>query len=206
VIISEFIATQYLRTLDARQLFQYLVKSTLESQRDLTDAQLEELQLLMLFDPGIFEELAESIHKGIWIFAINDSAVPLITSDNPVGIKAADSKSWLKHIGPLADGQYVVYPLSPTVVLYFYEASYWPRLRPFDLKISPVRLNSEMAEHENCGQAFTSSRFLISSGRDFDAVREFIPSIGTDLHAPPGRTNQEEIRRTAEFLAGRKRS
>jgi hypothetical protein len=92
---------------------------------------------------------------------------------------------WLKT-GFLSKGTYVVFPLSPTIVLYCHERAYWKKIAAMDNTISPVEFTDRMVEHENAGQVFMASRFVLSPMDDFEFAREFAPSIGTNKYASDG--------------------
>jgi hypothetical protein len=203
-LLSEFIATQHFRTLELRDLILFLMEEAGIIEEDLGTQEGAALYFSVLSDSGLLEELASSIYHSIWIFAKNETATPFITSDHPVCVKNGDNRSWIKGIGALENGRYVVFPISPSLVLYCKDSGYWSALRKFDSCISPVKLDDGMVHHENCGQAFMASRFLISCSNDFEEVRDFIPSIGTDMYAQEGSANAEEIRRTATFNSRRR--
>lgn len=205
ILLSEFISTQYFRTLELRDLMSFLMENAGIVAEDMDPDDRLALHFTLLADSGFIEELADSIHNSIWIFAKNSTANPLITSDHPVCIKTGDNRSWIKGFGPLKDGQYIVFPISPTLMLFCHEPEHWAALRKFDLCISPVALDEGMVHHENCGQAFMASRFLFSSADKFEEVRDFIPTIGTDRYAPAGQTNTEAIQLTATFLKKKRR-
>jgi hypothetical protein len=209
VLLAEYIAAQYFRTLEMRELllFQF-------AEIGIDSAMDEDEQKAILFaflgGSGVIEEMAESLYQAIWVLAKNASGTPLVTSDNPVCIKTFDNRTWVKGIDPLTQGRYVVLPLAPDVVLYCKETSKWESLRKFDFAISPVTLDLGMVEHENAGQAFMATRFIYSVTPDFGALREFIPSIGTDRYAaeavnPDTRAGLERAQRFAKARTAAKK-
>lgn len=205
--VSEFLATQYFRTSELRKLMMYLLRDEGIIEGDLSDDEVKALQFTILSESGLLENLGESIYNSIWIFAKNESNTSLITSDHPVCIciQKKNNKMWRKGLGALDEGSYVVFPLTPDVVLYCKEPSYWGRLKVLDLCVSPVKLNSGMADHENSGQGFMSSRFLFSRQPDFAGVEGFISTIGTHQHAVEANADDARaVERTARYLAQRK--
>ncbi len=44
-------------------------------------------------------------------------------------------------------------------------------------------LTPSMVEHENAGQVFMATRFVISCNDDFAFADEFVATIGTDIYA-----------------------
>lgn len=206
IILSEYIAAQHFRTLEMRDLVLYLLEDTRLIKGHLSSEEKKAIYFNVLSDSGLLEEFTDSIYKAIWIFAKNESSVPFITSDHPVCMKSSNNRSWIKGVGPLDKGSYLVFPISPTVVLYCKEFSFWSGIHKYDLCLSPVKLDDNMVHHENCGQAFMASRFLISCSSDFQEVRDFIPSIGTDMYAPDGFVDTEKINKSAMFNKRRGKS
>ena len=204
LVLSEFLATQHFRTLELRELMLYLLKDGGLVEDRLSVEEKKSIQFLILSESGLLEEFEESIYSAIWIFAKNASQIPLITSDHPVCIQSSNNRMWLKGVEPLRDGSYLVFPMTPDLVLYCKEPGFWSKAKSHDLCVSPIKLEADMVHHENSGQAFTSSRFLMSCSSDFQEVRDFIPSIGTDVYA--SNANAEEARaieRTALFIKQR---
>lgn len=183
LILSEFIATQYFRTLELRELLMYFLKDEELIEDNLSDDEKKSIQFHILAESEILEKLEESIYNSIWIFAKNVSHNPLITSDHPICMKTKNNKMWIKGIEPLIDGSYIVFPITPKLILYCKEFNYWSMLKDFDLSISPIQLDADMVDHENSGQAFMSSRFLFSPQNEFYEIQEFISSIGTNKYA-----------------------
>ncbi len=133
-------------------------------------------------------DLSNKIKESYWIFAINNTSIPLITSDVPIFFKTPDNKVWYKELGLYAEGCYIVYVLSPTIILYCYEKSYWSKLKPFNNTISPVTITPEMIDHENSGHAGLSKRFIFSSENGFQEVLDYISDDSNyDLSESPSR-------------------
>lgn len=208
IILSEFISAQYYRTLEFYDLLPFLLsesKSELDVQA-LSEQERKLLHFYFLANSGCIENFTNDLFSSIWIFAKNPSNVQLITSDHPVSIKNFENTMWLKGIAGLSDGEYVVYPLSPKVVMYCKERQKWSSLECFDQTVSLIELNEEMVHHENAGQCFMATRFLISRSDDFDEVKDFIPSIGTDLYSSGATPAHEKaVKRTLKYNASRKR-
>lgn len=138
-----------------------------------------------LYDPNFVTLLADRIDKSIWIFGRNRSGCPFVTSDNPVAFKTGDNRMWIKA-GLLVPGTYVVFPLSPEVVLYCHDrVPPFDKLVRYDRSVSPVEFDASLVEQDNTGQVFMAGRFVISSVNDFVFLRGFAETIGTDKYAPP---------------------
>lgn len=207
ILLTEFISSQYFRTREMREILAFLVGEIGSEISLASDEEKKALAFFMLGAAGVIEGMSESIHDGVWMFAKNPSATPLFTSDHPVCIKNGESTMWVKGLGPLENGSYVVFPLAPDVVLYCKERSRWEALRPLDCAISPVELNAGMVEHENAGQAFSSTRFIFSSVPSFDELQHFLPSLGTDMYARERTVESDAgLERTRKYLQVGKRS
>lgn len=183
-IVARYLAVQMLRTLDTRALLSAMVE--LDRGVRVEEHEARELHTELMWDPHIVEHFAARFRRSVWVFARNDSATPFVTSDNPVAFRSPDNRQWLRSL-VLVPGAYLVFAISPRVVLYCH-----PRIGPFRKlskfadRLSPVMLDHNMVESENSGQVFMASRFVLSSQANFDAERAFAPTIGTDAFAPVG--------------------
>lgn len=177
-IMSEFIALQFFRTADARELLKLFAEVSGTYKDGVSDDEARSLHAMMLCKladgDGIVSNFAQRIRQSVWMFARNSSQVPFHTSDTPVLIKSGDNRKWLKGPGIFEAGTYVVYAITPTLILYCKERSYWKALEPFDRCISPVEFSDDMAKHENSGHAGLSARFVFSSRDDFGDAKAFI--------------------------------
>lgn len=182
-IVARYLAVQMLRTLDTRELLSAMVEIGRGEPVDAREAR--ELHTELIWNPHVVERFAKRFRRSVWIFARNDSATPFVTSDNPVAFRSPDNRQWLRSL-VLVPGAYLVFAMSPGVVLYCH-----PRVGPFRKLskfadcLSPVVLDDGMVESENSGQVFMASRFVLSNRPDFDAERAFAPTIGTSIYAPP---------------------
>lgn len=179
--IARYIAIQFLRTADRKDILSALYQLD-HPDEVLTPEKQTRLHTELLWDQKTLELIEEHIAKAIWVFGVNRTETPFWTSDNPVAFKTANHKMWIK-IGFVSKGTYVVFPLSPSVVLYCHERNYWKKISQFDCTVSPVQFTDEMVEHENAGQVFMATRFVMSSVNDFRFAREFASTIGTDKYA-----------------------
>jgi hypothetical protein len=181
-IMSDFIALQFFRTADARELLKLVAEVSgiyKEGVSDYEARSLHAMTLCKLADgDGIVSEFAQRVRQSIWMLARNSSQVPFHTSDTPVLLKTRDNRKWLKGPGIFQEETYVVYAITPALVLYCKERSYWKALEPFDCCISPVKISGDMAKHENSGHAGLSARFVFSSRDDFDDAKAFIADPG----------------------------
>jgi hypothetical protein len=172
-LFSLFLGLQFLRTAESRDMFsQFAMSANLGA---LSEVDKRRLHLELLWDDDLVEELTRHISSAIWVFGRNTTDV---TSDNTMWLKAA----------VLSKGTYLVYPLSPDVVIYCYPREQpWSKLERFDCSVSPVTFTKELVENENSAQVFMASRFVISCRDNFVEARNFACTIGTDTYARVGR-------------------
>jgi hypothetical protein len=179
---SLFLALQFLRTSDAREILSAHAAEAGEGELSAVDKRV--LHTEALWHQGLVDDCANEIESAIWLFGRNLTDVPFITSDNPVAFRTNDNSMWRK-VGVFGGQAYAVYPLAPDIVLYCYpRVEPWLEVEFLDCCISPVTFTAEMVESDNTGQAFTASRFVFSPVDDFEGVRAFAKTVGTDRFAP----------------------
>ncbi len=171
-LISLFITTQLLRTVEAREQLVQFTSLTQKGYDARSDA--KNLQAAFLWDDDFVNKMKQRISSCIWIFGINESSVPFCTSDHPVLIKTQDNKQWL--LGPriFDKGMYIVYPLSPTLIMYCKDPDGWSVLKRFENSLSPVEFTDDMVQHENSGQIGMSYRFIFSMENNFKFANNFL--------------------------------
>jgi hypothetical protein len=190
-LVSLYIALQFLRTADARDILAAFAEQKV-SQKPVPEAEKRLLHLVMLWKASVYEALAERIRNATWIFGRNMTATPFITSDNPVAFRAGDNSMWLK-VGMFNDGTYSVFPMAPDIVMYCHpKEPPWEKLGIFDCCLSPVTFTDQMVVSDNLAHVFMASRFVISSRDGFDQEREFAKTIGTDRYEPYWRTKEQQ--------------
>jgi hypothetical protein len=182
--MASFMSVQFLRTAEQRDILALFATESGHYQADVSADEKINMHVQMLCSGGLVEGIAERIFRSIWLFARNGTSTPFCTSDNPVSFKTKDNRMWLKGPGILSDGSYVVFPVTPSYVLYCKEPTYWSKLEQLDCCLSPVEMTSEMVVHENSGQVFNATRSVISPDNNFEFAKEFAKTIGTDTYAP----------------------
>jgi uncharacterized protein DUF4238 len=117
--VALFIAVQCLRTADTREIV-----SGLASAEPIDHEARRRLHTSVLWDMQTIHQVRDRMKDSIWIFGRNQTEIPFITSDNPVAFKTPDNRQWTRA-GVLSPGVYVVYPLSPDIVMYCYDRSHF---------------------------------------------------------------------------------
>lgn len=183
-VLSSFIAVQFLRTSEQRNILALFALKNGFYKDGFSQEEKLNLHAQMLCSGGLVEDITQRLFDSIWIYARNRTATPFWTSDNPVAFKTGDNRMWLKGPGIFSSGSYVVFPITPSYVLYCKEPKYWSALSELDSCLSPVDLTDEMVQHENAGQVFMATRHVLSISNEFSWANEFVKSIGTDIYAP----------------------
>ena len=182
-IMSDFLALQFFRTADAREILKLFAENTGVYPNGVTDDEARSLHARVLCEladgKGIVSDLSQRIRESIWVFARNESSTLFMTSDTPVLLKTPDNRIWLKGPGIFQVGMYVVYAITPTLVLYCKERTHWKKLERFDNTLSPVSFTPGMVDHENSGHAGMSKRFVFSSNSTFDNAKNFLKEIAS---------------------------
>lgn len=172
-IVSQYIALQFLRTADARDILSALIEKPEGAPRPSADEQ-RRAHTSLLWDLGLVKSLSDQIRKSIWIFGRNKTSTPFLTSDNPVIFKTSDNKMWLK-VGVVSPDTYVTFPLAPDIVMYCYQRrGPYGKLGKFNDTLSPVKFTKRLVESDNSGQVFKATRFVISPTDDFTFARGFL--------------------------------
>jgi hypothetical protein len=181
-IIAEFVALQFLRTADARDILAQLASTTAHVASSERERRI--LHTEALWDDKLIAMFKARIESSAWVFARNGADVPFITSDNPVAFRRGNNATWVKA-GMFSNGTYIVYPLAPDIVLYCYPAEDpWLKVASLDATVSPVIITRDLAASENSGQVFMASKFVLSRDNEFADARLFAATIGTDVYAP----------------------
>ncbi len=177
-----FIALQYLRTKESREL----LKIFAEHKDPMSEDKLKSIHARVICDSKTVRDISKKIKQSVWVFGKNRTRRPFFTSDNPVTFMKrgkAGRKMWLKGPGILLSGTCVVFPLSPTVILYCEEKSLFKKPNRFNNCLSPVEFTEGMVDHENSGQVFMSSRFVFAPTNNFQDAEDFWGKIQNET--PP---------------------
>lgn len=164
-IMSRFFAIQLLRTREAR-----IQLSQLDAVK-LSSDELRSLHTSMVWDQEVYDWLARQIHDFIWVFAEVNSEKSLWTSDDPIRVRSRERcLNWPR----ISDsGAYLAIPMSPQIMLYCYEPTYWEKLKRFDTMMSPVTLTDQLIRAENIPQVGHAERFVFSNQPDFQDAESF---------------------------------
>ena len=165
--IAWYIALQSLRTSEQRVILGQLAQSGL-SERDL-----RALHLSTILEDSVVPEITDTIGECIWTFGLNDSGLPFYTSDHPVVARVHPNRRCIHPLQIPTEGLEVMLPLSPTLMLYVYERSYFRSVERFDGHVSPVQFTTELVASDNVCQVGHSKRFVFCNVNAFELARAF---------------------------------
>ena len=141
-IVARYLALQFIRTADRKDVLCALYEQE-HTGETLTEEEKTALHTTLLWDLEALAQVERHIANAIWVFGRNETGTPFWASDNPVAFKTGNNRMWLKAAF-LSKGTYVVFPLSPTIVLYCHERAYWEKISFLDGKVSPIKFTDEM--------------------------------------------------------------
>lgn len=173
-IMSLYIVTQLFRTAEQRAILEQFVRAVdfYGVEQAPSEDNLKNLHVRLLCDDLIHQAVA-ALKCFIWVFAKNRSGVSFYTSDHPVMLKSPNNKNWIVTPRMFDKGVQVILPLSPSVIVYCKEPTYWHKLGRFNNAVSPVEFTRYMVQHENSGQVGMSTRFVFSDKNEFAFARLF---------------------------------
>ncbi|WP_078350481.1 DUF4238 domain-containing protein [Mucilaginibacter pedocola] len=171
-IMSLYLATQLLRTAEARNRIVEFSKISNPGYDAENDAR--QLHIALIWDTKLVESMCKRIKSCIWMFGLNETATPFLTSDHPVLIKNFENTQWLSGPVVYEPGMYIVFPLTPQLIMYAKDHKHWKGAKIFKDSITPVTFDQHMVQHENSGQVGMSNRFIFSNENNFDFAKEFL--------------------------------
>ncbi len=127
--LATYIALQIMRVPKYREFLRKFINHVPdEISRDIkkfVDEDERIINLLIFDNETSINNYAKMLADQIWVFARNTTDSPFYTSDNPVLFKTKDNKFWTPPVEPITHGVEIVFPLSPDVILYVMEKTYF---------------------------------------------------------------------------------
>lgn len=169
--ISTFVALQYLRTREFREVIKAasgeLLTAILNNEPKfrgkgikvtMKEEAAQALQASLLVDDTV-PRTASIIFGLSWTLLINRTSLPFWTSDNPVALVNPRLQG-PGSVGLLVSGNQLHFPLAPGLVLLVYDSVQY--------RMPPLRLvKTDHVTYENNLQLYNSSRFVYSSEDNF---------------------------------------
>lgn len=198
-----FMALQYLRTPQARNLQIELAEGLMQRVLDLhiaherpelSDHDLRArlgpdsgplLHAQLMFSPELLTPVASVLEKHIWVVGLNNTSKPLYTSDTPLVLQPHKAKGLLPCTGLASKGIEIAFPLTPDYILILWERTSFRDLARKDC--ATIELDGNDVSHFNSLQVFQSYRQVYSSRSDFALAKEICGPEGRNLE-PDGMT------------------
>lgn len=191
-ILSFFIAVQYLRTKENREIIRdgidqilerlskYKLSESLKKELDDIDSgeSIKSMHIQNLVTES--KEFVDIIFNMKWILYINKTDMPFYTSDNPVKPHNDLDRGPYGNLGLLSIGIQLHIPISPELCLIACDPTSYDH-HPAKYEIT----NKENIKFENGLQVFSSTRHIFSIDNDFSLAKEIIKK--NPWHKDPNR-------------------
>jgi len=185
--MSFFIAIQLMRTREQREYikdhFGKFFKALFRETHNLSDIEkvaLDQLEIdpdfakilhtQLLFDADIINSTISTLNKHIWLIGINNTTLPLYTSDHPVVKKAHKKDRLHSNLGLESEGIEIAFPLTPKYILIIKEGQYFKALKNRNYK--SILLKREDVSYYNELQIFQSDRQIYCPSASFEQIIE----------------------------------
>ena len=177
------LALQYIRTKGTRNrisdmldCFQQAVEARAASGKKenwskFLDVNVKGTHNEMLMDIDNVLQLALSFLKHKWCLCINQTGMPIITSDNPIATMAHVWNGPVAMGGINSEGVEIAFPIAPNAILVMVDDDYHS-LPIHDLAFVPM--SEESVEYYNAMQVRRAERCLFSSVQDFGVVERIL--------------------------------
>ncbi len=185
--LALFLVLQLLRTVEARRVLVDFIRELVAGDQSAppppaSEAEERDLHASLLWHDTHVRRLVERVRGMVWLVGLNESSTLFMTSDNPALEKFGNNSGWKVNslVTSVFDesmhdpSDYIVFPLSPRMILYCYDREHSVQFAQFDNMVTPVEFTSDMVNHENSGQVGMSSRFVYSPDGDFTFAEQFI--------------------------------
>lgn len=125
----------------------------------------------MILNPEVSLQIAEILCSHVWIMFVNKTAIPFVTSDDPVVRIPHKKDPYRSYAGFASEEIEIVFPISPTLMLCMGDSKtygHWLQDRRFIEIFDP-----EQVEYYNMRQVFNSYRCVFSASHDFASVKKY---------------------------------
>jgi hypothetical protein len=179
--LSLFIVYQLLRTKEYRQyltqLHELVVNEAVNQGNDdevileMTKEQSQLLHIAAITDNEVVQLLAYILCNYIWVIGVNNSDIPLYTSDNPVVIspqEITETSSFEQLLVKV--GTEVAYPVNSNLILLLFERTHYKNMLSLENRFH--ELNEDVVKEYNALQVTQSYNQVFCIDDNFDLARE----------------------------------
>ena len=135
------------------------------------DVNVKDAHNEVIMDIDNLIQLSLSFLKHKWCLCINQTSVPIITSDNPIATMAHVCNGPAAMGGINSKGVEIAFPIAPNAILVMVDDNYHS-LPIHDLAFVPM--NEDSVEYYNAMQVGKAERCLFSSVQDFGVVERVL--------------------------------
>ena len=133
----------------------------------IDENEIKKLHIEILLD---FQSYIPYFRDKYWIYGVNVSSKPLITSDNPVVLLPAPVHPTIPCDGIDSYGMQIIFPVSPKLVITMYDPKMYPHQRAMHRQLG--FLTEQTVYDYNELQLRQCRRQIFSSTNEFDAFRK----------------------------------
>ena len=170
--LAHFVTVQYLRTKENRLVQAEMVRKLGETllSKDYSEKSedykvevnnrfISSMQIGRMFDSNI-ELYIDTLKSHIWVIGVNNTDIPLFTSDDPIVLKPYKHSPYKSYVGLGAEGIEIAFPLTPKYILLLREKTFHNRLanknnRTITLTKSEVRKYNELQISQSTRQEYS---------------------------------------------------
>ena len=168
-VMSLYITTQLLRTSESRTILLQGIKGA--DVQSIDKKSQREIHIDLLWNLPMVDNICDWVHSCIWAFRFCSHPESLYTSDDPIKLRTSTKHL---HWGQIpAVGAYVLFPLTPTILMYCFEKTHWEKLSLVEGFLLPEPLESELVRSANIHQVGHAQRYVFSSRNEFSLARHF---------------------------------
>ncbi|VXC01078.1 conserved hypothetical protein [Exiguobacterium sp. 8A] len=125
-----------------------------------------------MFDVG--ESVAQALFNHVWFIGVNESTLPIYTSDNPVVQYSHGPQNELFSSGGIASfGTEIAFPINEKLILIMYEREYWETVGKQRENIF-ISLSESNITFYNSLQVFQSNSQIYSANEEFSTIKEIL--------------------------------
>lgn len=184
-VLSEFIATQDIRTRESIKDLENSVKAELlkrevnispeEAKKIIEESYDENLTKdvhRMMLSKESISQFVEPISKMIWILYLNQTEIPFWISDHPVNRYNHFDLSPYGNMGLLSPGINIYFPITPKISLFLAD----PKVFDKHLSDNTTDILSDVENiiFQNHLQAIHSYKHVLSNNEDFSLLKEMV--------------------------------
>ena len=194
-MLSIYIAYQFIRTksvrnriIDISSCFEQFAKNencstSLVKQLASKPGEEKKIQSNLFFDINFISDMAKSFLNLTWMLGLNETGIPLYTSDNPIGLYPHVYNGDIAMCGPSSEGIEIYFPLSPKHILIMVDSKYYKSLSKYEKKYK-VLDSAEIIERYNTLCICNSEQYVYLNNDDYSFIDTILDENPQIISAP----------------------